>query len=431
MKRTLCIVLLALTTAVAGCAPGSVLSRPATDLARSDLPRQVEPEADEHDVRLLAAGNAAFALDLYAALRGQPGNLFFSPHSIAQALAMTYAGAAGETERQMREVLRFDLLDERVHPAWNALDLALASRAEDLGHAEGTGFTLHTANALWGQTGYAFRAEFLDTLAAHYDAGMRLVDYVSAAEEARQTINAWVSEETEGRIQDLIPEGALNEITRLVLTNATYFYASWQDPFRVENTSDGKFFALDGDEVWVSMMRRQGHYRYVHSAGYRAIEIPYIGNALVMTVIVPDADRFEAFQAGLDAEQLQAIVGSLDTSELVDLAFPRFRCESAFSLGETLQALGMTDAFAYGPANFAGMDGTRDLFISDVVHKAFVDVNEEGTEAAAATAVIVAAGAAAPSRPVNMTIDRPFIYLIRDRGTGEVLFIGRVLNPVE
>ncbi|NLD74464.1 MAG: serpin family protein, partial [Chloroflexi bacterium] len=252
-----------------------------------------------------------------------------------------------------------------------------------------------------------------------------------AAEEARQTINAWVSEETEGRIQDLIPEGALNEITRLVLTNATYFYASWQDPFRVENTSDGKFFALDGDEVWVSMMRRQGHYRYVHSAGYRAIEIPYIGNALVMTVIVPDADRFEAFQAGLDAEQLQAIVGSLDTSELVDLAFPRFRCESAFSLGETLQALGMTDAFAYGPANFAGMDGTRDLFISDVVHKAFVDVNEEGTEAAAATAVIVAAGAAAPSRPVNMTIDRPFIYLIRDRGTGEVLFIGRVLNPVE
>lgn len=430
MRRTLTALLL-VATLLAGCGPaGSVISRTASDLARSDLPRQMEPAADADDVRLLAQANAAFALDLYAALRSRPGNLFFSPHSIAQALAMTYAGAAGETERQMREVLHYDLLADRVHPAWNALDLALASRAADLAGKQGTGFSLHTANALWGQAGHEFRPEFLDTLAAHHDAGMRLVDYVAAAEEARRTINSWVTEETEGRIEHLIPEGALSEITRLVLTNAIYFNASWEEPFRYDKTSDGKFFTLDGEEVWVSMMRRQGYYRYAHSAGYRAIDIPYIGGDLAMTVIVPDAGRFEAFQAGFDADQWQAIAASLDSDVQVELALPKFRCESEFSLSEALQGIGMTDAFAYGPANFSGMDGTRDLFISVVVHKAFVDVNEEGTEAAGATAVAMAAGGV-PLQPVNMTIDRPFIYLIRDRVTGAVLFIGRVLNPVE
>ena len=429
MRRTLTALLL-VATLLAGCGPaGSVISRAASDLARSELPRQMDPAADADDVRLLAQANAAFALDLYAALRSQPGNLFFSPHSIAQALAMTYAGAAGETERQMREVLHYDLLADRVHPAWNALDLALASRAGDLGGQEGTGFSLHTANALWGQAGYEFRPEFLDTLAANYDAGMRLVDYVAAAEEARRTINAWVSEETEGRIEHLIPEDALSEVTRLVLTNAIYFNASWQDPFRPDKTSDGKFFALDGEEVWVSMMRRQGHYRYVHSAGYRAIEIPYIGRELAMTVIVPDAGRFEAFQAGFDADQWQAIAASLDTSVLVDLALPSSaaspssRCVRR-SGGRDHRRLFLRpgqlfrDGRHAGPVHLrGGAQGVRGR-------------ERGGDGAAAATAVMVAAGGV-PLQPVNMTIDRPFIYLIRDRDTGAVLFIGRVLNPVE
>lgn len=428
MRRTLSTLLLTLVLVMTGCRAGTVASDASGRVARSRLQHDLAPAADADDVRLLTSANSEFAVDLYGALRRSEGNLFFSPHSIAQALAMTYAGAEGETERQMREVMRLELLGDKVHPAYNALGLALASRAEQTGEYEGTGFRLHVANALWAQQGKEFRTELLDLLASQYDAGVRLVDYVQAAEKARGTINAWVADQTEGHIRDLIPAGALNELTRLVLTNAIYFQASWREPFNPARTTEAFFFPPDGSKVTVPMMRQEERLRYVQSAGYRAVELPYISSSLVMTIIVPDPGRFDAFQGALDGEQLGAILASLDSYALLDLGVPRFHCESAFSLREALGALGMKDAFEPGIANFSGMDGSRDLFVSEVVHKAFVDVSEAGTEAAAATAVVAPAGAM-PEQPIPMIVDQPFLFLIRDVDTGAILFMGRVIDP--
>lgn len=405
-----------------GCTPAA-----SAQVARSALARDTSPDVAPADAAELVAGNTAFALALYRTLRDQGGNLFISPHSISTALAMAYAGARGETERQMAEALRFTLPQERLHAALNALDLTLAGREAELGHTEGTGFQLHIANALWGQAGYAFLPEFLDALAAHYDAGMRLVDFVADAEGARRTINAWVADQTRDRIRDLIPQGALDELTRLVLTNAIYFNASWEHRFEEAATADAPFFLLDGTSVEVPTMHQTETFLYVVDPEYTAIQFPYIGGKLAMTAIMPAPGEFDAYDAELTPERLERVLEGLQAGR-VHLALPKFGFESQFSLVDSLAELGMVDAFVPGSADLSGLDGTRDLFISDVVHKAFVEVNETGTEAAAATAVIVAA-AAMPAEPIEVAIDHPFLFLIRDRETGAVLFLGRVVDP--
>jgi serpin B len=394
------------------------------EVARSEKPRATPPAEAGADLTELVAGNSAFAFDLYQALRGDEGNLFYSPYSISQALAMTYAGAGGETKRQMADTLGFTLPDDRLHPAFNALDLELASRAESGRGREGHEFRLNIVNAIWGQEGYAFLPEFLDVLAENYGAGLRLLDFMSAPEESRLVINDWVSEQTEGKVQDLITQGLIDELTRLVLTNAIYFNAPWAYPFRPQETQQGAFHLLDGGEVAVPMMRQWEKLDYAEGEGYQALELPYGLGELSMVILLPQAGQFEAFEASLDAGRVDGIVKDLEEWG-VSLAMPRFKFESAFDLGETLAAMGMPDAF--GSADFSGMTGSRDLFISFVVHKAFVSVDEKGTEAAAATGVGVAASA--PSQNAEFTVDRPFVFLIRDRETGAILFIGRVVNP--
>ncbi len=430
MHRTLPVLLIALAVTVAGCSGGGVATHAGGQVTRSRLAREEAPAADQADLSLLATAGTQFAVGLYAALRGEEGNLFFSPYSIAQALAMVYAGAEGETKRQMTTALGLELLGGRVHPAFNALDRALAGRSAELGNYEGTGFALRVANALWAQQGRQFRSEYLDLLATQYDAGVRLVDYEREPAAARDAINGWVAEQTEGRTAELIPEGALDALTRLVLVNTITFNASWQDPFSSARTVDALFFPREGAEVRVPMMRREARLRFAQSAGYRAVDIPYLGEGLVMTIILPDPGRFEAFQGALTADQLTAVLAGLQEYTVVDLGLPRFACRSGFSLAEPLQALGMTDAFQVGTANLSGIDGTRQLFIDDVVHEATIDVSEDGTEASAASAVLVAAGMAPePEMPVTFLVDRPFLYLIRDTGTGAILFMGRVLDP--
>lgn len=404
------------------------------DLLRSQQPRQTTPDVAAPDLAELVAGNSAFAFDLYQALRETDGNLFYSPHSISLALAMTYAGARDDTARQMADTLHFTLPDERLHPAFNALDLSLTTRgAAAAGEAETdepTEFQLHIANAIWGQQGYTFLPAFLDTLAQYYGAGLRLLDFQGAPDDARVTINDWVSEQTEGKITDLIPPGAIDTLTRLVLTNAIYFNAAWVLPFEEEATQDDTFTLLDGSEVTVPMMAQTEQFLYAEGAGYQAVELPY-NNNVAMTIVLPEAGQFAPFEESLDAEQAQAILDALAPADVV-LKMPRFDIEAArFSLKEVLTALGMPDAFVPQVADFSGMDGTRELFISDVVHQAAITVDEQGTEAAAATAVIVGVTSAEPEPPefVEMTIDRPFIFLIRDTETGAILFVGRVLNP--
>jgi len=393
---------------------------------KSEKNRVTSPAVSEGDIDTLVGGNTAFGVDLYRSLSGGDGNLFYSPYSVSLALAMTYAGARGDTAQQMADTLHFDLPGDLLHPAFNSLDLELARRGEGAGGKDGEGFRLNIVNALWGQRGYSFLPEFLDVIAENYGAGLRILDFVEAPEPSRVTINDWVSGQTEGRIENLIPEGAIDALTRLVLTNAIYFNAAWEYPFDVDATRDGSFNLLNGREVTVPMMRQTESLGYVDGDGYQAVELPYDGCELSMLLVVPDPGQFELFEASLDAERANEILAELEARR-VSLSMPRFEFESGFSLKGVLAGMGMPDAFST-TADFSGMTGNRELFIGDVLHKAFVSVDEAGTEAAAATAVMMKL-TAIPEEPVELTLDRPFIFLIRDIETGTVLFLGRVLNP--
>jgi len=338
---------------------------------------------------------------------------------------MTYGGARSETEAQMANALRFSLPQSRLHPAFNALALELDSRGEGAQGKDDEGFRLNIINAIWGQQDYEFLTEFLDLLAVNYGAGLRVLDFIGATEESRVTINDWVADQTEGRIEDLIPQGLINAMTRLVLTNAIYFNAAWEYPFDEDITQDGVFHLLDGSQVTVPMMSQKESFGYAEGDGYQAVELPYDGDELSMVILLPTSGQFESFEEALDAAQVDGIIGSLERWQ-VDLTMPKFEFDSSFSLLEALSAMGMPIAFS-GSADFSGMTGNRELYIADVVHKAFVSVDEEGTEAAAATAVVMEL--TAMPDVVEVTIDRPFIFLIRDIETGTILFVGRTLDP--
>jgi serpin B len=407
------------TTPNAAAEPGSVL-------AVSQVARETAPDARDDELRQLVDGNGAFAFDLYRALRQEEdGNLFYSPYSISIALAMTYAGARGETEQQMGQTLHYRLDQARLHPGFNALDRQLTVPA-----AGADAFRLSIANSLWGQEGFPWREDYLDTLALNYGAGLRLVDFTgdSRREEGRQAINSWVEDETEDRIQNLIPRGVLDELTRLVLANAIYFKGEWEIPFD-ESIGDGDFFLLDGRTVTVPMMSRRTPTRLAAGAGYQAVELTYKGDRAHMILLLPEEGHFETFEQELTAERLEQIVAGLARTDL-KLTMPKFTFETEFSLGPTLAAMGIPDAFDERTADFTGIyDRSREprnLFVSAVVHKAFVAVDELGTEAAAATGVVFGI----VSEPQNnITVDRPFLFVIRDIESGTLLFIGRVLDP--
>jgi serpin B len=398
----------------------------AGEVLKSDKERITSPDVSTSEQALLVEGNSAFAFELYQALKGKEGNIFYSPYSISLALAMTYAGARGETAQQMADTLHFTLEQERLHPAFNWLDAELASRGEGAAGKDGGGFRLNIVNAIWGQKDYEFLSDFLDVLAENYGAGLRILDFINETEQSRVAINKWVSDQTEGRIKDLIPQGAIDALTRLVLTNAIYFNAAWEYPFDENMTAEGLFYLLDGGQVSVPMMKQAQAFNYAEGAGYQVVELQYDGNELSMVILLPEAGNFQAFEEGLQAQQVYDIISGLQPTG-VALTMPRFEFDSAFSLKDTLAGMGMPIAFS-GEADFSGMTGAPGLCITEVLHKAFVSVDEAGTEAAAATAVVVGE-TAMPGQPVEVTVDRPFIFLIRDIETGAILFVGRVLNP--
>jgi serpin B len=338
---------------------------------------------------------------------------------------MTYAGARGETAQQMADTLQFMLEQERLHPAFNWLDAELAKRGEGAQGKDGEGFRLNIVNAIWGQKDYTFLSDFLDILAENYGAGLRILDFITETEKSRLIINDWVSDQTEQRIKDLIPQGVITVATCLVLTNAIYFNAAWDYPFNEHMTADGPFYLLHGGQVILPMMKQTEVFGYIEGEGYQAVELQYDGNELSMVIFLPETGNFEAFEEELQAQQVCDIISGLQPTG-VALTMPQFEFESEFNLNNTLKDLGMPAAFS-GAADFSGMTGTRDLYISAVQHKAFVSVDEAGTEAAAATAVVMEEEA--PDQQAEVTIDRPFIFLIRDIETGAILFVGRVMNP--
>jgi len=403
------------------------MAQPAAgEMLKSDKERITSPDVGPSEQALLVEGNSAFAFELYQALKGEEGNLFYSPYSISLALAMTYAGARGETAEQMADTLQFILEQARLHPAFNWLDAELARRGEGAEGKDGEGFRLNIVNAIWGQKDYEFLSDFLDVLAENYGAGLRILDFITETEKSRLIINDWVYNQTEECIEDLIPPGAIGELTRLVLTNAIYFNAAWKYPFDEDMTADGPFYLLDGGQVIVPMMKQTESFGYTEGEGYQTVELRYDGGELSMVILLPEAGKFEAFEETLNAQQVDAIINDLQYTE-VALTMPRFEFDSEFSLKDTLAGMGMPVAFSSG-ADFSGMTGNPELFISDVVHKAFVAVDEAGTEAAAATAVIMEL-TAVPEPPVEVTLDHPFIFLIRDIDTGAILFVGRVMHP--
>jgi serpin B len=378
-------------------------------------------------MKVLVHGNSVFAFDLYRALLGDQENLFFSPFSISQALAMTYAGAQNDTEAQMAGTLHYRLPQKELHETFYALDQMLTGRETGAKSRDGVGFRLNIANALWGQEGYGFLPEYLALLEESYGAGMRWLDFAADAEAARVTINDWVSDQTEGRILDLIPPGILNSATRLVLTNAIYFNAAWAYPFNEQLTEDAAFILLDGSEVMVPTMLQTESLGYAEGQGYQAVELPYDGGQLSMVLLLPDAGEFAGFEASLNGEQVAGIVQDLERAQ-VTLTLPKFEFESEFSLASVLARMGMPAAFS-SDADFSAMTGARDLSIDAVLHKAFVAVDEEGTEAAAATAVVMAETASLIEDLIEVRVDRPFLFLIRDIETGAILFVGRVVDP--
>jgi serpin B len=396
-------------------------------LLESKKPRVTNPVVSSSDSDALVAGNSSFAFDLYQSLLGSNnGNLFYSPHSISEALAMTYAGARASTETQMAQTLNFTLSQERLHPAFNKLDLELSKRGQGAqGKDDQKGFKLNVVNAIWGQKDYKFLPAFLDTLAQNYGAGLRVLDFIKNPEGSRVTINDWVADQTNDKIKDLIPQGVIDNSTRLVLTNAIYFNAAWKYKFEKSATTDGTFTNLAGTKSTVPMMQLLKSFKYSESGDYQAVELSYDGDEIAMDIIMPKSGTFQDFEKTLTSNQVKAILNGMN-SKSVNLTMPRFNVESEFSLKAVLSAMGMTDAFT-PDADFSGMNGNQDLLIQDVVHKSFVDVNEEGTEAAAATGVVIGV-TSMPISEVDMTIDHPFIFFIRDIPTGEILFIGRVVQ---
>ncbi|HSN76873.1 MAG TPA: serpin family protein [Anaerolineae bacterium] len=379
------------------------------------------PQRSDADSKAVVAGNTAFALDLYQQLCRQEGNLFFSPYSISTALAMTYAGARGDTEAQMAQALHFGLGQDALHPAFAALqDRLNAVQA-------GGDVQLSVANALWPHVDCPFVDAFLDLVKVYYGVSLTTLD-CSDPEAARQHINAWAEEQTRGKIKDLIPKGILNVLTRLVLTNAIYFKGNWASQFDKARTKDAPFTVQPGQQVTVPLMTQKLTCGYGEFPELQVLELPYMGDGLSMLVLLPrQVDGLASLEAQLTPGTLAQWTARLRQSE-VQIYLPRFRVEAAFRLDDALKALGMVDAFDMDLANFAGMDGTDLLSISAVLHKSFVEVNEEGTEAAAATAVVMTKRAMPLPQPV-FRADHPFLILIRENSSGSVLFLGRVVDP--
>jgi len=383
--------------------------------------RPKPPPAPPEDVFAAARSVNDFAFDLYAQLKSDEGNIFFSPYSISTALTMTYAGARANTAAEMRQVLRYTLPDEKLHGGMGNLGWQID---------ESEGCELSVANALWAQKNYPFLEEFIGLNTTYYGAALEALDFASDAEGARKRINGWVEGKTRDRIKDLIKPGVLTPLTRLVLTNAIYFKGDWAAKFKESRTKDAPFHVSTTEKATVRMMNQTEKFGYAEDGDVQVLEMSYQGDELSMVIVLPrKKDGLAKVEAALTRRKLTAWIGDLHKRE-VAVSVPRFTTTFTIGLKDTLTDMGMKDAFGPGAADFSGMADTDEIFIAAVIHKAFVEVNEEGTEAAAATAVVAELKAEAVRMPV-FRADHPFIFMIRHKATGAVLFLGRLADPTD
>ena len=381
------------------------------------------PAARSSQTQSVVDGNTAFALDLYGHLRASPGNLFFSPYSISTCLAMTYAGARGDTERQMSRALHLDSDQQKVHAAFSELQRQLAEASNQ------KGIELSIANALWAQKGHPFLPAFLGIAKSGYQANVNEADFLTQAEAARGEINQWVAQKTKDKIQNILPPGSLTNLTRLVLANAIYFKGIWAKPYDNAETSTQLFHVSTARQTDVPLMHHFDDIRYMEDGDLQAVELPYKGGGLAMVVLLPRrVDGCSDLENRLTPQLLSRALNQM-RQQRVEIFLPRFKLEAGFALTNSLAQMGMPDAF--GPkADFSGMDGTKLLWISGVFHNAWGEVNEEGTEAAAATASAPAGGIAKPPPPPPVfRADHPLVFFIRDTRSGSLLFLGRLADP--
>jgi len=387
--------------------------------------------------RMVADQNNVFATELYTKLSETKGNVFFSPYSISTALAMTYAGARGNTADEMAKTMHFTLsntLPRRrrgmmsLHQGFKLLQADILRKPRRLQEGQ-TPPELNIANALWPQKDFAFLPGYLKLVGENYDSELKNLDYATDPDAARKVINDWVAKKTKEKIKDLLPPKSLDKLTRLVLTNAIYFKGGWQHQFDKEDTSKEAFWTSADKSIEVPTMHQTERFGYRETDTYQALTLPYAGNTKHMMIILPKKrDGLAELEKDMTWKKM-ATMARPGPMAKVQVSLPKFKFTSQFSLGETLQVMGMKEAFTR-TADFSGMTGTKDLYISKVIHKAFVDVNEEGTEAAAATAVVITLkGMPRPEEPKVFTADHPFLFVIRDNTTGAILFMGRVVKP--
>lgn len=424
--RIAALALLLLASSACGDDPKSGGEQPSgVEVAKSELARQSAPNPS--NVPALAGGNTAFAFDIFRRVSADnPGkNVVVSPYSISTALAMTYVGARGQTEAEMRQTLHFDLEQGPLHEAFNAVDLQLASRGQGKAGADGTPFRLNVNNSIWAQRGFPIVPAYLDTLAVNYGAGVFLVDFAREHERARKAINAWVEEKTEKLIPELLPLGSIDSSTALVLTNTVYFNASWKTKFEEGQTQTAPFEKLDGSTVQVPMMNAGlDDVKYEKGEGFEAVALPYTSEELAFIAVLPDEGSYEQLERAADAAWFGRLSTALSRSS-VQLALPKLDYRTSASLANALKALGMNAPFM--GADFTGMT-SQPVEIADVIHEAVIKVFEGGTIAAAATAVVIRP-TSVPQYEHTVRFDRPFLYAIVDQPTGHILFMGRVLDP--
>ena len=367
-------------------------------------------------------GNTGFAVDLYRQLRAQPGNLIFSPESISTAFAMAYAGARGQTATEMAGVFHFTLPPDQLHPAMGQLLAQMNQRNAD--------YQLSVANALWAQQNQSFQQAYLKLVEENYAAGFHLANFLLAPETARTTINQWIEKQTQNKIQNLVPPGAITPLTRLVLTNAIYFKGDWLDAFDKNATENADFHLSSTQSVKAPLMHKTASFNFFDGGTFQALELPYKGNQLSMIVLLPnEVSGLSALERAFTAKSLAGWIGKLRPAPKIVVTLPRFTMTQQFELSNALARMGMPLAFT-SAADFSGMTGTRELNLSAAIHKAVIDVNETGTEAAAATSIIMRATAMrVEPPPIIFRADHPFLFLIRDKRSGSILFLGRVVDP--
>ncbi len=384
-------------------------------------PRADDTGATSEGTSRVVNANNQFALDLYSELKDEGSNVFFSPYSISTAFAMTYEGARGKTAEEIQSVFHFPKEDSTRRSSFAALHNQLNNRSAK--------YKLSIANALWVQKDFQILKEFTDPVQRYYAGNATNLDFAGATEEARQTINNWVEEKTNDKIKDLFPQGSLNSLTRVVITNAIYFKGNWVKQFDKKETRPEDFRVSPDNTVQVSMMRRtdeEAKFNYTETAELQILEMLYEGKELSMLVLLPKNEDIKSLEKSLTPEKLNEWKNNLK-EQRVNIYIPRFTFDSKYFLNENLKKMGMPSAFKPDSADFSGIDGKKDLFIQIAVHQAFVEVNEEGTEAAAGTGVGIGL-TSMPSVP-TFRADHPFIFMIQEKNTGNILFLGKVVNP--